>query len=362
VLIFLPGSLGDTIVAMPALHLIARRFPDAERRVLTHFSVNEKAAAMSDLLTGSGLVHGYIRFASRAYHLGDLIALASEIRRWRPDLLVHLHDPRGRLNAARDIAFFRACGIRRTIGIPLSADLQQPRFLQGLNRYEHRTESLARRIAALGDARLHDPAAWSIGLSAAEKARGAELLQPLSACAGILAMSIGTKVDVNDWGDGNWRLLLKGLSKELKNWGLVAVGAGVERERTEALLSAWNWPRLNLSGKLRVRESAAALSCCAVYVGHDSGPVHLAANMGVRCVGVFSSRNPPGRWFPYGEGHTVLYKPVPCQGCRLSVCVEFQKKCILSITVDEVVDAVLSAAKSPSASPVSRDVFSEAVD
>ena len=43
VLIYRLGSLGDTLVALPALHLVARAFPDAERRMLTNFPVKVKA-------------------------------------------------------------------------------------------------------------------------------------------------------------------------------------------------------------------------------------------------------------------------------------------------------------------------------
>ena len=33
------GSLGDMLVALPSLHLVARAFPEAERRMLTNFPV-----------------------------------------------------------------------------------------------------------------------------------------------------------------------------------------------------------------------------------------------------------------------------------------------------------------------------------
>ncbi len=42
VLIYRLGSLGDTLIALPALKLVARAFPDAERRLLTNFPVNVK--------------------------------------------------------------------------------------------------------------------------------------------------------------------------------------------------------------------------------------------------------------------------------------------------------------------------------
>jgi ADP-heptose:LPS heptosyltransferase len=78
------------------------------------------------------------------------------------------------------------------------------------------------------------------------------------------------------------------------------------------------------------------------FIGHDSGPMHLAAAVGTPCAAVFSARNLPGIWFPYGSGHTVFYNKTDCAGCRLNVCVEFKKKCIAAVTVREVSAAVIA--------------------
>ena len=117
ILILLLGSLGDTVVALPALHLIARRFPNSERRVLNHSGISAKAAAMSDILQGSGLVHGHFNFPAGMGRGRAAFELASEIRRWRPDLVAHLHEPRGPHAALRDWLFFKLCGARRIVGL-----------------------------------------------------------------------------------------------------------------------------------------------------------------------------------------------------------------------------------------------------
>jgi heptosyltransferase-3 len=342
ILIFLLGSLGDTLVALPSLHLIARRFPQAERRVLTHFSVSEKAAPMDALLANTGLVQGYFRFPVGSGQRRRLLSLAADIRRWKPDVLVHLHEPRGTLNALRDCLFFAICGVYRQIGVPINSNLQKPRLIEHTGLYEHRSEYLARKIASLGDARTASGESWDLSLTPDEYNRGRVALAPLSQCAGILAMSIGTKVDSNDWGEANWVDLLHRLGTRLPEWGLVAIGAKIERDRSEALLSHWKGARLNLCGLLSVRESATVLKSSTIYVGHDSGPMHLAAAVGTPCVGIFSARNLPGQWFPYGNKHTVFYERTDCMGCHLDYCTEFKKKCILSISPAIVANAVVS--------------------
>ncbi len=74
------------------------------------------------------------------------------------------------------------------------------------------------------------------------------------------------------------------------------------------------------------------------YLGNDTGAMHLAAAMGRPCVAVFSAREWPGRWHPYGEGHKVLRFEVPCSGCRLEVC-DKELQCLKGIQVEEVYQA-----------------------
>jgi heptosyltransferase III len=345
VLIFLLGSLGDTLVALPALHLIAREFPSAQRRVLTDRGMHPKAASMASLLEGTGLVHDYYWFpipSKERSRLRPMMALAREIRAWRPEVLIYLHEQRGQMIALRDAAMFRMLGIRRLIGVPTTRTLQRKVLHEQSGRFEHRAEYLARSMAPLGDSRLAQRASWDLVFSSTERARAAAELDSLRACPGMLALSIGTKVDTNDWGDDNWRGLLGDLSNRFPGWGLVALGAPVEHARSSELLSVWRGPSLNLCGKLTVRESGAVMERARVFIGHDSGPMHLAAAVGTPCAAIFSARNLPGLWFPFGHGHTVFYKKTDCAGCRLDVCVEFKKKCIAAISVGEVSAAVAS--------------------
>jgi ADP-heptose:LPS heptosyltransferase len=89
-----------------------------------------------------------------------------------------------------------------------------------------------------------------------------------------------------------------------------------------------------------VRETAAVIQRARLYIGHDGGLMHLAHAVGTRCVSVFSGYSRPGVWFPYGRGHRVLYHETACAGCGLERCVEFDKTCIRSITVEEVQRAI----------------------
>jgi ADP-heptose:LPS heptosyltransferase len=71
--------------------------------------------------------------------------------------------------------------------------------------------------------------------------------------------------------------------------------------------------------------------------------MHLAASVGTSCVAIFSARNRPGIWFPFGSAHQLIYHQTECFGCNLEVCTIEKKKCISSISIDEVIAAARRA-------------------
>ncbi len=347
ILIYRLGSLGDTIVSLPALRLMQRVYPQTERWMLTNFSSNSKAAPMAHVLDGTGLVHGYIEYPLGLRDPRALLRLRQAIRRLNPDVLIYLAAPRGRLKALRDAAFFRACGIGHLIGIPYSKSLQTPLKSESGN-YEYEGAHLLRSLRSLGYLDLNDPISFDLNLTDHERTTANEMVAPLVGKIPLIAVSIGTKWGVNDWGVENWTSLLERLSLTLASSALVILGAECDQKYSNILLHFWKGTGLNLCGQLTVRESAAVLEQAHIFIGHDSGPMHMAAAFGTPCVAIFSSRNPPGQWFPYGAMHKVLYQSMPCQGCGLNTCPEYDKACIRSISVDQVevcVHDVLSTLK-----------------
>ena len=351
VLLYRLGSLGDMVVALPAFHLIERAFPDAERRLLTSFPPNAKAPPASAILENTGLVQGYFRYTYGTRSPGELVRLWWQLLRWRPDVLVYFSGTSGTGAAVRNQTFFRLCGIRRFVGIPLNRDMQECRVMPespptvrgaGL-MHEHESQRLVRNLVQIGTADLNRAENWDLRLTPAERARGQEALRAIGSYP-FLTVSLGTKNQSNHWGLENWSALLRRVAALAPQYALVLLGAAVERQECDELADMWRaqgaGPALNLCGELTPRESAAALSQATLHLGHDSGPAHLAAAVQVPCVAVYGARNPAGIWFPFGKDHRVLYHHVDCEGCLLQTCIAQAKKCILSITVDEVLHEV----------------------
>ncbi len=367
VLIYRLGSLGDMVVALPALHLAARAFPDAERRMLTNLPVNSKAPAAAEVLRGSGLVHGYMWYAVGTRSLPELLRLWWSIARWRPQALVYLAAARGVKVARRDELFFRLCGVRRLVGVPLTEGMQRNFYgaasggkdrAMGSGNLEPEAGRLARcigELAAVADiadpGRLRDPRSWDLHLSATETQIVDELLEAERWQGERIAVSVGTKVQAKDWGRDNWKALLGRVAAEFPQRGLLLIGAAEESEASRSAAQAWSehggGPVLDLCGRLTPRQSAAAIAQARLFVGHDSGPMHLAAAVGTPVVALFSARNIPRQWFPYGSQHRVIYHRVECWGCGLETCMEKEKKCLMSITVEEVMAEVRAALLQP---------------
>ena len=344
ILIYRIGSLGDTIVALPCFHLIQRQYPDAERVLLTNFPVHAKAPASAAVLANSGLVDGYMQYKIGTRSPRQLFKLAAKIRRFKPDVLIYLM-PMRRMDAVRrDAWFFKvAGGVKQIIGLPAKED-PETALDPSSGLFESEASRLSRMIGALGNAAPDDIKNWDLRLTQLERDTGRAVLGDLEG-GPFLVCGPGTKMQAKDWGKENWRALIQRLANSYPGFGLAIVGAREEAITGEYVSSAWPGRKINLCGQLDLRGTAAVLEHASVFIGPDSGPMHLASCVGVPCVIAFSARGLPGVWYPFGSRHRVLYKKVDCFGCNLESCVIEARKCLTSITVEEMaaaVDSVLS--------------------
>lgn len=91
---------------------------------------------------------------------------------------------------------------------------------------------------------------------------------------------------------------------------------------------------VNLAGQTTLRQMASVLKRCRLFVGNDSGPLHVAAASGVPAVGLFG----PGeyeRFKPWGPDHEVIRLGLTCNPCREN-CWFDDGRCIQGLTVDQV--------------------------
>jgi ADP-heptose:LPS heptosyltransferase len=302
------------VVALPCFHLIRRTNPGSKITLLTNLPVLEKAAPAIAILENSGLCDDAIHYPVATRKLSELTQVRQKIRELRPDLFVNLAAGRGLLKSLRDVLFFRSCGIKRMVGTPLrNRDLRVQQMKE--SEYEPESLRLVSRLSALGEVDLADRQFWQLRITGNERDQAADLLP--SRQSQFIAVSVGTKVHAKDWGEENWFSLLTLLSEAMPDVTLILLGSPDEWDRSEKMSRAWAGNCANLCGKTPPRISAAVLERCGLFIGHDSGPAHLAGVVGVPTLALFSWHNPPGQWFP---GHRswksvkVLYPPLPKGG------------------------------------------------
>ena len=342
VVVYRFGSLGDTLVVLPAFHLVRRIFPQAHITLLTNIPVHAKAAPMEAVLGGGNFYDDVLRYPVSLRNFDGLVRLRKMLKEGAYDCLVYLASPKGGvLTSIRDFLFFRSCGISNVLGVPFSRSILRSLPIPGTNLYTSRTSRAMEALAPLGRIDIKDPRAWDLRLTHEEIAEAESLLGRHGISTKFLAVSAGTKMTAKDWEEHNWTELLQRLAADFPDLPLVLLGVNEERERSERLMGIWKGPKANLCGLTSPRVGAAVLQHAVVMVCHDSGPMHLAATMGVPCVAIFSARAKPGEWFPRGDNHVVIYHKTPCWDCGLEECIAKAKLCILSITVDEVFGPVV---------------------
>ncbi len=79
-----------------------------------------------------------------------------------------------------------------------------------------------------------------------------------------------------------------------------------------------------------------------MFLGNDSGPMHLAAAVDTPAVAVFSRHAKPGIWFPLGNTHRIFYPGLSWSGGRPPVERDAANEAaITSIPADQVAEACL---------------------
>lgn len=100
------------------------------------------------------------------------------------------------------------------------------------------------------------------------------------------------------------------------NFGFRVVLVGGPEDRQNASQIETSIPGvINIAGHLRLTETAVLLQKCQLFIGNDSGPLHLAAALRRPTIGLFGPTS-PNQFYPYhSPTHKFLYKGLSCSPC-----------------------------------------------
>lgn len=100
---------------------------------------------------------------------------------------------------------------------------------------------------------------------------------------------------------------------------------------------------VNLIGRTDVMEAAAVISRALVFIGNDSGLMHLAEAVGVPVIALFGPTVEEFGYYPSLPQSKVLERSLPCRPCSRNgrrPCPRGTQECLTGIPVDSVEEAL----------------------
>jgi len=324
ILIIKPSALGDVVHGLPFLNALRARFPAAEIHWLVFRSFEP---LLRDLPMISKLwvidKAAWMRFSNLRESWKDLRLLLAGLREERFDLVVDLQ---GLLRSGI------LCGATRA---PLRLG-----FLEGREGspffYTHRVRggtdchAIERYLKVAGSLGASmDRIDYRLDLAS----RGSRLLDSLPPVYVVMAPSAGG--EAKRWPVENFGRLAAQLP-----WPSVVISGKSDVVLAEQVVAASRGRAISLAGRTTLNEMIEAIRRAKAFISNDTGPMHIAAALGVPVFAVFGPTSPL-RTGPYGPGHTVITAGLACSPCfRRKKCSHWI--CMERISVPQVLSAIES--------------------
>lgn len=270
--------------------------------------------------------------------LGERIACGARIRRGRFDLVFNMHSgSTSGLLTALSGAPTRVAYARARFAALCNVRVPAPETFWGAPR----VHTVKHQLTPLRHLGIPVPDQPKLELAVDEVAR--DRVSEQMRARGLREGGFIVVQPFSNWATKEWQpqrfAALARRLVELYRLPLVLLPGPLEQARLERLLDLAGDAFVALRN-VPVDELIAWIAQCALIVGNDSGPAHVAAALGKKSVVIFGSADPQV-WRPWAGEHQLLTPDFACVPCAGDRCYEFDSpRCIESITVDQVVGAV----------------------
>ncbi|CDX11144.1 Glycosyl transferase family protein [Mesorhizobium sp. ORS 3324] len=340
ILILQTKFIGDIVLASTLAGNLQREYPGVNIVFLCE-------AALADFVVGHGIASEVVSF-KRSHMRGTTLQRAREfvetvrrLRRHRFDMVIDLADSKtsrfivGLINAPIRVGFSPSEKRLRWFERQPANVLAKP-FGYGEQHYLYRYLS---PLEALGvDLRVTVP---SIAPLPQETARILALMEKSDLHRnGFVAVHAGANFPGRRWQPERFAAAIDQISREtaLK---VVLVGGPDESETAAKIMAGTSSPIVNLVGALSLKALLALFKEARLFVGNESGPMHMAAAAGTPVVGLFGLTSPV-QWGPVGVPSISLQPSMPCDCVGGDLCRRTDPSkacCVWRLEVDTVVGA-----------------------
>jgi heptosyltransferase-2 len=333
--------VGDAVISLPALEALKHRYPETEivlvaKPWMSELYSNHPAAHRQIVYDSEGQHRGPGGFAKltaalRAEHFDAAILFQNAFQAawmaWRAGIPV-------RLGYARD---GRSVLLTHAIEVP-------PRAAYGHQAYYYL--HLLFRAGVIEHPEPPRPAGEArLVLDDAEKAWAHNHLRLLGLEGPRFLVGLNPGAffgPAKRWPADRYALLADRLIGAL-HADVLIFGSPEERPLAEAIAKAMKHTPTILAGQTTLRQLMALLAQCRLVVTNDSGPMHLAAALGLPVVAIFGSTDARSTG-PLSSRARIVLRAVPCSPCGLRECpIDF--RCMTGVTVEGVYRTALELVK-----------------
>ncbi|MBI5375224.1 MAG: glycosyltransferase family 9 protein [Candidatus Schekmanbacteria bacterium] len=161
----------------------------------------------------------------------------------------------------------------------------------------------------------------------------------------VIILHPGTSTFQRSWHSERYSTLCNNL---IDKYGasVLIIGAPEDSRTAYDIASGIKSPVIDTTGKFNICQSSALIKKAGLFIGNDSGPMHIAASLNTPVVIIFGPGNPE-KTKPYtsAELYIQVKREYPCRPCRQRFFEECKPassgrpECIESITVEDVMEA-----------------------
>lgn len=306
ILIRATNWVGDAIIALPALRAVRARFRDAQITILAKSyiaAIYENQGVADQLMTLDSQRDVVAELGVQKFDSALLLQNAFQAAwvAWRAGIPERM----GYARDGRSLLLTKAVPVPKHNEIPAH---EQFYYLE-----------LLRRVGWLDS--LPSEPFITLNVPEVNQRKAAEFLSAAGAASGKLRIAVGAGASYGSakcWPPNRFAELANRLQSQTEA-DVILFGTAAEAPVSAAIAAGMRRVPIDLTGKTSIAELPALLSQCHLFVGNDSGAMHVAAAVSLPVVAIFGPTDPFGT-APVTTRCTVVQERPYCSPCFLRHC------------------------------------------
>ncbi|MDI6891777.1 MAG: glycosyltransferase family 9 protein [Actinomycetota bacterium] len=336
ILIIKTVALGDLVVALPAIKAIRETYPRAYIAMLVTPRVREIVEGNPHL---DEIIYYDVLGKDRG--IGGLFTLIKRLRAGKFDMVVELEHY---YRFTTLLSYLSGAPVRVGFDLPNQGRSWLFTIKVPYPYHKHEVETFLEAAKAVG-ANVAEIKLEEIPTSREDKEFAEKFWGEYGIIDHDLVVGIhpGTSeiAKARRWMPERFAEVADGLARDY-NARVVFTGAPADVELVDDIAGSMRTKPVVAVGKTTLKQFAELTRRFNLFISVDTGPMHIAAVMGTRVIGLFGP-NTPEKWAPYGGGNISIYRKLDCSPCTKQYLGQVSKcrkdDCMRAITVEDVMEA-----------------------